>query len=373
MIRVMFVLVASLFTGVFTVFAAQAEFVVLVTADGLRHQELFGGVDPDLVKDSAKTNSGAERPAELRRKFWAESEKERREKLMPFLWKELVKDGVIYGNRALGSEVEVRNVHHFSYPGYAEILNGGPVAAIDSNDSTFSPRETVLEFLRRKFGLKETGVAAFGSWEVFNWITMQREGAIVCNAGYEAMENTGDVKLTEGMKMWSALQFEMRTGWDSVRHDAVTLGLALGYLAAARPKILYVALGETDDWAHGRRYDRYAENVRYFDEALERIWMAVQSNRHYRGKTAMIVTTDHGRGRTGKDWTSHGKEVPGANEAWLAVFGPGVKKVGEMKGGPKYSLSNVAGTMLELLGISASEYDGKIAPAVAEVKRAPKE
>ena len=182
------------------------------------------------------------------------------------------------------------------------------------------------------------------------------------------MEKADAVKLTEGMKMWSALQFEMKTGWDSVRHDAVTLGLALGYLATERPKIMYVALGETDDWAHARRYDRYADNVGYFDEGLERIWTAVQSNRRYRGKTAMIVTTDHGRGRTARDWTSHGKDVPGANEAWLAVFGPGVKKVGEMKGGPKYSLSNVAGTMLGLLGIPASEYDGKIAPAVEEVK-----
>jgi hypothetical protein len=368
MIRVISFLVTAVVSGAFTVSAAQAEFVVLVTADGLRHQELFGGLDGELAKDETKKDSGAENPARLREKYWAESAKERREKLMPFLWKELAKEGVIYGNRALGSEVEVRNEHHFSYPGYAEILNGGPVAEIDSNDSEFSPRETVLEFVRRKHGLKATEVAAFGSWSVFNWITMKEEGAIVCNAGYERMEGNG-VHLTEGMKMWSALQFEMLSPWDTVRHDAVTLGLALGYLAAERPKVLYVALGETDDWAHNRRYDRYVENVRYFDEALGRIWTAVQSNARYRGKTAMIVTTDHGRGRTGKDWTSHGKEVPGANEAWLAVFGAGVNKVGEMKGGPKYSLSNVTGTMLELLGISASEYDGKIAPAVEEVKR----
>ena len=121
MIRVMLFLVVTAISSVLSIFAAQTEFVVLVTADGLRHQELFGGVDAELVKDSAKTNSGAERPAELRKKFWAESEKERREKLMPFLWKELVKEGVVYGNRALGSEVEVRNVHHFSYPGLQTI------------------------------------------------------------------------------------------------------------------------------------------------------------------------------------------------------------------------------------------------------------
>jgi hypothetical protein len=318
------------------------------------------------VGDDAKKESGVDRPAVLREKYWADSGKERREKLMPFLWTELVKEGAIYGNRALGSEVVVRNTHHFSYPGYAEILNGGPVAEVDSNDSKFSPRETVLEFVRRKHQLKPTDVAAFGSWEVFNWITMQKEGAIVCNAGYESMDATG-VKTNQRMKDWSALQFEMLTGWDSVRHDAVTLNLALEYMAAEQPKVLYLALGETDDWAHDRRYDRYTTFVRYFDDALRRLWTAIQASPKYRGKSALIVSTDHGRGRTPKDWTSHGKDIPGADEAWLAVFGPDVKKVGEVKGGPQYSLSNVAGTMLELLGISASDYNPAIAPAVKEV------
>ena len=59
---------------------------------------------------------------------------------------------------------------------------------IKSNDSIFSPRETVLEFLRRKYKLKATEVAAFGSWEVFNWITMQKDGAIFFNAGYERID-----------------------------------------------------------------------------------------------------------------------------------------------------------------------------------------
>ncbi|HVK57288.1 MAG TPA: hypothetical protein VM735_00795 [Candidatus Kapabacteria bacterium] len=362
------ILVSLLLGGVCT-FAGQTEYVFLVTADGLRHQELFNGVDPQLMSDDAKKDSGSERPAALRSKYWAESAKERREKLMPFLWKELVKEGVIYGNRALGSEVVVRNEHHFSYPGYAEILNGGPIAAITSNDSIYSPRETVLEFLRRKYKLKSTEVAAFGSWEVFNWITMQKEGVIFCNAGYEAIDPKSGIKLNKPLKGWSNVQFEMMTGWDSVRHDTVTLNLALEYIEEVRPKVLYIALGETDDWAHARRYDRYAEYVRYFDLALERLWTTIQSERKYHGKSAMIVTTDHGRGRTPKDWTSHGKEVPGANESWLAVFGPGVKQVGEMKGGPQYSASNVAGTILELLGIEAKDYDAGIAPAVKEATK----
>ena len=353
MIRVMLFLVVTAISSVLSIFAAQTEFVVLVTADGLRHQELFGGVDAELVKDSAKTNSGAERPAELRKKFWAESEKERREKLMPFLWKELVKEGVVYGNRALGSKVVCRNPHWFSYPGYAEILNGGPVAAVDSNDSVFSPRETILEFLKRKYKLDSNEVAAFGSWEVFNYITMQKEGAIFCNAGYEAIDPSSKLMKNDRMRQWSALQFEMLTPWDSVRHDAVTLNLALEYMASEKPRFLYIALGETDDWAHNGRYDYYLEAARFTDKWIEDIWNTVQSMPQYKGKTTLVLTTDHGRGdAVKKEWTSHGSKIQDAYQIWFAAMGPDTAPTGEAKTAGQLYQQQVAATIARLLGLT---------------------
>ena len=59
-------LIASLWSG----FAAETEFVFLVTADGIRHQEVFTGVDPALMSDVAKTNSGTQSPAELRKNMY---------------------------------------------------------------------------------------------------------------------------------------------------------------------------------------------------------------------------------------------------------------------------------------------------------------
>lgn len=347
-------------------FAGQTEYVFLVTGDGIRHQEVFTGVDAQLMTEEAKKSSGIESISELRQQFWAENAQERREKLMPFFWKELAKEGVIYGNRALGSAVNCKNPHWFSYPGYAEILNGGPVAEIDSNDAKFSPRETVLEYIRREFKLGPNQVAAFGSWRIFNWMTMQRDGAIFCNAGYES---TPPELSNDKMGTWSKLQFEMMSPWDTVRLDAVTLGLALEYIDMHKPKVVYLALGETDDWAHDRRYDRTVQSLAYFDEALRRLWTLLQSTTPYRGKSTLIVTTDHGRGRTAEDWTSHGEKTPGSDEAWLAIFGPDVPKLGEMKNTPEYSLSNVAATMLTALGLSSNKYHPKTTPAVAELRR----
>ena len=39
-----------------------------------------------------------------------------------------------------------------------------------------------------------------------------------------------------------------------------------------------------------------------------------EANPAYRGRTTLILTTDHGRGRTPQDWTDHGADVPGSEE-----------------------------------------------------------
>jgi hypothetical protein len=44
---------------------------------------------------------------------------------------------------------------------------------------------------------------------------------------------------------------------EGVRHDAFTLRFALDCLRRVRPRVLYVAFDEMDDWAHDGRYDPY--------------------------------------------------------------------------------------------------------------------
>ena len=141
----------------------RTEFVFLVTADGIRHQELFSGVDPALVTEDAKESSGIEDVEAVRRDYWSEDAVIRRQKLMPFFWKELASEGIVLGNRSRGSRANSKNSHLFSYPGYAEILNGAPLPSIDSNDAVFSPRKTVLEYVREELGLgaKAGGVFRF--------------------------------------------------------------------------------------------------------------------------------------------------------------------------------------------------------------------
>src|SRR6266540_129163 len=111
-------LVASL-----TAAEGKTENAILITLDGVRTREIFGGLDLDVLKSITK--EGKVEDTTAYKKYWAPTSQERREKVMPFFWGVLMKQhGSIAGNRALGSSVEVTNNYLFSYPGYAEILTG---------------------------------------------------------------------------------------------------------------------------------------------------------------------------------------------------------------------------------------------------------
>ncbi|MEQ8766619.1 MAG: hypothetical protein RL885_22085 [Planctomycetota bacterium] len=342
---------------------AQTESVILITLDGARTQEIFGGADLELLK--ARAGSEAVEKTDLYRRFWAESARERRLKLMPFFWGELmVRHGSIAGNAELGSRVLLSNGHRFSYPGYSEILTG--VArddVIDSNAKRQNPHPTVLEVLRTELGVQRSRVACFASWEVFDWIVEKEKGTITCNSGYEPYPNPSPVVQT-----LSTQQFETPTPWDSVRHDLYTFRFALAHLASFSPRVLYLALGETDDWAHDGRYDRVLTALQRTDRYLETLWRFLESDERYQGKTTWIVTTDHGRGNTIRDWTDHGADVEGAQNVWIAFASPEMALRGEWTDAPTLYSSQIAATMCQLLGVDYSKHEPE-AGAPIEVGR----
>lgn len=63
----------------------------------------------------------------------------------------------------------------------------------------------------------------------------------------------------------------------------------------------------------------------------------------------MIITTDHGRGMSGADWTNHGKDVEGAEFMWIAVIGPDTPAM-VIRENVNATQSQVAATIAVLLG-----------------------
>ena len=128
---------------------AQPRNLVLITIDGLRWQEFFGGADRDYFK---KQKDGTPGPAE--RRFWRPTVDERRAVLMPFVWSTIASKGQILGDASKGSSVRLTNGLWFSYPGYNEMLSGAADPRVDSNDKVPNPNVTVLEWLNGRPGFK---------------------------------------------------------------------------------------------------------------------------------------------------------------------------------------------------------------------------
>ena len=85
-------------------------------------------------------------------------------------------------------------------------------------------------------------------------------------------------------------------------------------------------VGETDEWAHQRRYDLYLDAAWRNDRMIRRLWEAAQSTPEYANRTALIVTTDHGRGDKPEDWPDHGRETPASERIWIAVMGQACRR-----------------------------------------------
>ena len=216
-------LVAGLVTGRPPTAATPAQpprhNAVLVTLDGARIQEVFGGLDREAFQSTLRDGQRLEDQPRYRQ-YWAGTPEDRRRRLLPFFWDTLMREhGSIAGNPSHGSRVHLGNKHWFSYPGYAELLLGVPQdSVIKSNDPIRMPFKTVLEHLRDELKLGREDVAVFTSWTVFSAIVEHREGALRVNAGYARVESPDPA-----IQRDSELQFVTPTPWNSVRHDAYTM------------------------------------------------------------------------------------------------------------------------------------------------------
>ena len=319
------------------------QHVILITLDGFRWQELFKGIDKTLMTNEEFTRD----TSGLKKKFWKETPEERRKTLLPFIWGTVPKIGQIYGNRGLGSRVNLTNSYWFSYPGYNEILSGNADdTRIDSNDKIPNPNKTILELANhdKRFRGK---VGAFASWDVFPYIINEERSGVPVNAGFDLVEGT---TLSTNEKYLNKLQKATPSPWSTVRLDVFTHHYALEYLKKTHPILLYISYGETDDFAHDGNYDAYIKSANTTDGFIEELWNFTQNDPVYKDKTTFIITTDHGRGTQPiETWRGHGSDVNGADEVWLIAFGADVKPLGEVENDVQLFSNQIASTIAELL------------------------
>jgi len=332
--------------------------LVLVTLDGVRWQEVFGGVDLGLIEDDRYTDG----PELLKKTFWREQRTERRKQLFPFLWSVIESQGVLVGDRLQDSFMEVSNPWWFSYPGYNEILTGRMDPAIDSNDKNWNSNVTFLEVLNGMQGF-ENRVLAFGSWDVFPYIFNTQRSDLPVNAGFSVATPAA----TERTRWLNEVSAEAPVLWRTVRLDFLTNGYAMEALRSQQPRVTYISYGETDDFAHDGSYDRYIDAAHRTDLMLAKLWHWLQADSFYRDRTTLIITTDHGRGNTADGWTLHASAagavkfgiedaadgVLGSDQIWLAAIGPHIQSKGLVTG--HWKQSQIAATAVRSLQLDPAK------------------
>jgi len=319
------------------------EHVFLVMTDGLRWQEVFRGADPTLL---TKANNDDQPVDALARQYVRSSPEQARSALMPFLWSHIVPEGEIYGNRDKGSDAHVTNGFNFSYPGYSETLTGHADPRINSNDPVPNPNVTVFEWLNKQPGLAGK-TAAFGAWDVIADAFNRQRCGFTDNAGFEPLTS---IPMTPQLDLLNHMKAETPRIWSDEPFDAPTFYTSVEYLKAKHPRLFYLSLGETDDWAHAGNYGRYLEAANRVDAYLQRLWEFAQADPEYRDHTTLILLTDHGRGDAPVEWKDHGQKIPDSKYIFIAAMGPGIPHNGEVSGGTPVTQSQIAATVAKLVG-----------------------
>lgn len=285
------------------------EFLILVTMDGLRWQEVFNGADSILLFDP-RFNPKSETMAN---QFWAPTELERRKRLMPFFWNTLARQGQILGNRRYGNFVSVANTHWFSYPGYNEMLTGRPDDwRIFTNFKWRNPNRNLLEMLHQQPEFHGK-VQAFATWDAFPYIFNEKRAGFPVYGGIENQPKE---------------QVSFQIDDPELKADARTWQNAFEHLQQDQPRLVFIGFNATDAHAHAGRYDLYLEAAHQVDQWLSELWSFIQQHPIYRDRTTLMISTDHGRGQ-GSFWQHHHAAIAGSDAIWLAVAGPDTPSAGE--------------------------------------------
>jgi hypothetical protein len=343
---------------------APARNVVIVTIDGMRPDELFEGAQRELMR-------GVEDEGGLVAKYWRDDREERRRALLPFLWNTVAQSGQLFGNAALDSPMQVTNAQRCSYPGYAELFTGWADPRITGNGYGPNPNVTLLEWLDGQAGF-EGRVQVFATWDTFFRIFNVERSRLDVRAGW----TPPFASVRERTPTRDALDSLFRSAtpvFGGNALDAPVFTALKESLRTEKPRLLFLGLGEVDEWMHAGRYDLALEAAHREDAMIAELWALLQSLPEYRGNTTLIITTDHGRGQ-GRWWREHGASLEGSQNVWLGILGAGVPALGERRATGLVTQAQVASTIGGLLGFDWNEVRaeaGRPLPLGLRVARAP--
>lgn len=282
--------------------------VIFVVLDGVRWQEIFGGVDGRFA-------TGTQAPL-----LDAAG-------LTPHLHAMMDRNGVALGAPGRGS-ISASGPRFVSLPAYREIFSGAWSLDCLDNDCPRIERPTLIDELRDH----GKSAAIFSSWERIDGAAASRPDGVLISTGRDQTDRGVDPYPGDG----------------GFRPDRMTARRALRHLGAAQPDFLFLGLGEPDEYAHRGDYAGYVESIRAADRVIGELISTLATMPGRGARTHVFVTTDHGRARSFRD---HGGAHPESARVWLVAWGPTIHARGAIVTENGRRLADLAPTARNILGL----------------------
>jgi hypothetical protein len=309
--------------------------VVLLAIDGVRWQEVFAGVDPELAD------------AHLLK----ETERLGPEALTPNLHALEEDGGVLFGAPDSPGAIYASGPELVSLPGYAEMLTGRRASGCRDNGCGAATKATLADEVRSSPGARSTDVAVVTSWPDIGRIAAWRPDRIAMSTGRSGGPTR---ELFRADPVARALVDEAAAtppapGVGDFRPDRYTARIATRYLEHVGPRFLFVSLGEPDEYAHKGDYRGYLRALRHADLVVGEMARLLDERARAGARTVLFVTADHGRAR---DFTNHGLAHPESARVFLLAWGSGVSRNRFGAHGDRH-LADIAPTLRLLFGLAA--------------------
>jgi predicted AlkP superfamily pyrophosphatase or phosphodiesterase len=144
------------------------------------------------------------------------------------------------------------------------------------------------------------------------------------------------------------------------RDDFITLNKVKEVLSIYTPNLMLINLKQPDMAGHSGDSLAYVQGIIDSDYHVKQLWDFIQSNEHYKNKTTLIITNDHGRHSPGNldGFKSHGDNCAGCRHIEFLGLGPAFKK--NYISTTAYSQIDIAPTIAYLMGFKMPFGNGKV-------------
>lgn len=255
--------------------------VIFVTVDGVRYQEFL-----------ARKKGFLGRPEVGFPKFWNMMDQDSDHQFQVY-------------------DMKISNHYAISLPGYQCIFTGQDQGdRCKNNGGPQVNMETFPERLVRE-GFAKQDVVSIASWDGLARAVESKPGTIYSNF---ASQKFPDVE----MNTVQSRQDADPAPWAPTRLDRYTGAHAIEYIKKYHPRFIHIGFDDSDEWGHRRNYDKYIDSLHQYDDYFQTLLSFLNETGEYGKNTALIITTDHGRG-SGPFWNDHSKEFASAFKTWAIL------------------------------------------------------